>query len=80
MRCLGMRQSKIFWLVMAELTVLALAGSVAGIAGGILLEGTLRTSALLSALLMTGIFLLGSVVATLRITSINVMKLMKVED
>lgn len=37
-------------------------------------------SALLHAALMTGIFLLGSAAAALRITSINVMNLMKVED
>ena len=41
---------------------------------------SIQTSALLHAALMTGIFLLGSAVAALRITSINVMNLMKVED
>ena len=80
MRCIGMKQSRIFGLVMAELTVLALAGSVLGIAGGVLLEGELQVSALRNAAWMTGIFFLGSAVAALRITRINVMKLMKVED
>lgn len=80
MRCIGMRQRKIFGLVMAELTVLAFAGALLGIAGGILLEGEIQTSALLNAALITGIFLLGSAIAAFRITCVNVMKLMKAED
>ena len=80
MRCLGMKQCKIFGLVMGELSILAFTGAFFGIAGGILLEGEIQTSALLHAALMTGIFLLGSAAAALRITSINVMNLMKVED
>lgn len=80
MRCLGMRQSKIFGLVMAEFTILALAGSFLGIMCGILFEGEIQANALRNAALMTGVFLLGSVIAAVRITSINVMKLMKVED
>ena len=80
MRCLGMKQCKIFGLVMGELSILAFTGTLFGIAGGILLESEIQTSALLHAALMTGIFLLGSAVAALRITSINVMNLMKVED
>ena len=80
MRCIGLRQSKIFGLVMAELTVLAFIGTFLGIASGILLEGEIQTSALMNAALMTGIFLLGSAIAALRITSVNVMKLMKGED
>ena len=80
MRCLGMKQCKIFGLVMGELSILAFTGAFFGIAGGILLEGEIQTSALLHAALMTDIFLLGSAVAALRITSINVMNLMKVED
>ena len=80
MRCLGMKQCKIFGLVMGELSILAFTGTLFGIAGGILLESEIQTSALLHAALMTGIFLLVSAVAALRITSINVMNLMKVED
>ena len=79
MRCLGMKQCKIFGLVMGELSILAFTGAFFGIAGGILLE-EIQTSAMLHAALMTGIFLLGSAAAALRITSINVMNLMKVED
>lgn len=80
MRCIGIQQSKIVGLVMAELAVLAFIGSFLGIASGILLEGKIQTSALMNAALMTGIFLFGSAIAALRITSVNVMKLMKVED
>ena len=80
MRCLGMRRSKIFGLITAELAVLALAGSLLGVIGGILTEGEIQASALRNAALMAGIFLLGSAVAALRITNINVMKLMKAED
>lgn len=80
MRCIGIRQRKIFGLVMAELTVLALVGSFLGIASGILLEGEIQTSALMNAALVTGIFLLGSAIAAIQITSVNVMTLMKVED
>ena len=80
MRCLGMRRSKIFGLVTAELAVLALAGSLLGVIGGILTEGEIQASTLRNAALMAGIFLLGSAVAALRITNINVMKLMKAED
>lgn len=80
MRCIGMGKSWVFWLVMAELLVLALLGCVLGAAGGILLEGEIHTSALLHAAWMTGIFLLGSAIAALRIANVNVMKLMKVEE
>lgn len=79
MRCLGMRQSEIFGLVMLELIVLALIGFFLGTASGILLEGGIQISALWNAALMTGIFLLGSAAAVLRITGINVMELMKAE-
>lgn len=50
------------------------------IASGILLEGEIQTSALMNAALVTGIFLLGSAIAAIQITSVNVMTLMKVED
>lgn len=80
MRCIGMGKGQVFWLVMAELMVLALLGCVLGATGGILLEGEIQTSALLHAAWMTGIFLLGSAIAALRIANVNVMKLMKVEE
>lgn len=80
MRCLGIKRRKIFALVLGELSVLTVAGAFCGIAGGILAEGSLQASALRNAALLTGIFLLGSAVAALRVTGINVMKLMKAED
>lgn len=80
MRCIGMGKGRIFGLVMAELAVLALTGLLLGMAGGVLLEGKMRVSALLHAAAITGVFLLGSAIATLRITNVNVMQLMKMED
>lgn len=80
MRCIGIRQGRIFGLVMAELTVLAAAGLLLGIVGGMLLEGEAQPGAWLNAALMTGIFLLGSAVAVIRMTNVNVMKLMKAEE
>lgn len=75
-----MKRSKIFGLVMAELTVPTFTGTFFGVTSGILLEGALQTSAVLNAALMTVAFLLGSAAAVLRITGINVIKLMKAED
>ena len=80
MRCIGMTKSKIFGLVMTELSILALTGLVLGITGGILLEKKIQIGALLNAALMTAVFLLGSVIAVIRIIGINVMKLMKAEE
>lgn len=79
MRCIGMPRSRIFRQIMGELTLLALPGAVLGTAGGILLEGEIQTGALLYAAGMTGVFLLGAAIAALRVTGVNVMKLMKVE-
>lgn len=80
MRCIGMTKSKIFGLVMTELSILALTGLVLGIIGGILLEKKIQIGALFNAALMTAVFLLGSVIAVIRIIGINVMKLMKAEE
>lgn len=80
MRCIGMSQLKIFALVMVELAALTVAGALAGVAGGIALEGRIEPGALWNAALITGVFLVGSGVAALTITNVNVMKLMKVEE
>lgn len=80
MRCIGMKQIRIFGLVIGELVTLALLGALFGIAVGFLLERTVQARALANAVLMTAIFLLGSAIAAVRITSVNVIKLMKVED
>ncbi len=80
MRCIGMSRGRVFGLVMAELVVLALFGAVLGTAAGFLVEGKILLRALTRAALITGIFVLGSAIAAVRITGVNVMKLMKVED
>lgn len=80
MRCIGMSRGKVFGLVMTELAVLALFGAALGTAVGFLVEGAVLFRALTRAAFITGIFLLGSAIAAVRITGVNVMKLMKVED
>lgn len=80
MRCLGMKQGLVFRLVFEEIFLLTLLGGVAGLTCGVVLEGALRPGALGKALVVMGIFLLGAVVSAMRVTSVNVMKLMKVEE
>lgn len=80
MRCLGMKQIKIFGLVFEELLILTLLGGVAGFAAGFFMEGTIERQAILNAALITGIFLLGAAISAIRVTSVNVIKLMKAED
>lgn len=80
MRCLGLRQRRIFGLVFEEFLLLALVGGIAGITGGYILDGTLEPAALLKAILLVCAFLLGAAIATLHMTRVSVMKLMKVED
>lgn len=80
MRCLGMKQRSIFALVFLEQAVLALAGGLIGTGFGCLLEGGLAMGALTKAGVMLGIFMIGSAIAALRMTSVNTMELMKVEE
>ena len=80
MRCLGMNQRKIFAIVFFEQTVLALLGGGAGIGIGWIMDGVMESGALAKAGLVIAVFLIGAAIATIRVTSVNVMKLMKVED
>lgn len=80
MRCLGMSQAKIFGLVFEELLVLTILGGAGGLISGFILEGAIKEKATVNAALITGIFVLGAAIAALRVTSVSVMKLMKVED
>ena len=80
MRCIGMRQSRIFGIILGELAVLTVLGALLGTVGGMLLERTDPFGALANAALIAGVFLLGSAIAAIRITGVNIMKLMKVED
>lgn len=80
MRCLGMNQRKIFSIVFFEQTVLALLGGGIGIGIGWIMDGIIEPGALAKAGLVIAVFLIGAAIATIRVTSVNVMKLMKVED
>lgn len=80
MRCLGMKGRKIFWLVFREQAILAILGALLGFGGVALIERLFHVQAFGKAVLMIVIFLIGSALASLRTTSINVMKLMKTED
>lgn len=80
MRCLGMNRWKIFSIVFSEQTVLALLEGSAGIGIGWMVEGVPELGALVKAILVIAVFLIGAAIATIRVTSVNVMKLMKVED
>ena len=80
MRCLGMNQRKIFSIVFFEQTVLAMLGGGTGIGIGWIMDGVMESGALAKAGLVIVVFLIGAAIATIRVTSVNVMKLMKVED
>lgn len=80
MRCLGMNPRKIFVIVFGEQAILALLGGVAGLTLGTVLERGVTGAALVKAGILTAVFLIGAAIATFRVTSVNVMKLMKVED
>mgnify|MGYP003471707640 CR=1 FL=1 len=80
MRCLGMNQRKIFAIVFFEQAVLAILGGGIGIGAGWLLDAVLESGAMVKAALVIAVFLVGAAIAAIRVTSVNVMKLMKVED
>lgn len=80
MRCIGMKRWQIFGLLLVEQAVLTALGSAAGFGIGVIVEGIPGRSAFLKPLLMIGAFLVGSALAALRVTSVNVMRLMKTED
>lgn len=78
-RCLGMTQRRIFTLVFMEQAVLAILGGAVGIGLGLCMEQHLSSRAVLKTGLVVTVFLIGAAIATIRVTSVNVMKLMKVE-
>ncbi len=80
MRCLGLKQRRIFALVFGEFLLLSLVGGTVGLLVGFSLDGRLEVEALWKAALLTIVFLLGAAIATVHMTRVNVMKLMKVED
>ena len=60
--------------------MLAILGGGMGIGAGWLLDAVLESGALVKAALVIAVFLVGAAIAAIRVTSVNVMKLMKVED
>ena len=79
MRCLGMSRGLIFLLVFEELFVLTIVGSGLGFLTGYLLDGGLTREAVSLGGIVVAALLGGAFIAALRVTSINTMKLMKVE-
>ena len=79
-RCLGMKKQQIFLLVLFEQALLTLIGILLGGTIGWIVGEHISAEALLSAGLLSLLFLLGNALSSLSITRINVMKLMKVED
>ncbi len=79
MRCLGMKRRRVFAVTFLEQAALDLPAAVLGLVLGIIFGG-LRASALGSALLLLALFLGGTAVSIVHITSVNVMKLMKTEE
>ena len=80
MRCLGMNQRKIFSIVFFEQVVLALTGGAAGVGIGWFVDRAMEPLALAKAGIVVLVFLIGAAIAVIRVTQVNVMKLMKVED
>lgn len=79
-RCLGVTQRNIFLLVLLEQVVLAMLGGMAGVGVGFWIEQQLSGRAMIKSGIVVAVFLMGASIAAIRVTSVNVMKLMKVED
>ena len=77
MRCLGLRQRKIFSIVLLEQLILILIGGSIGMCFGLLLGAAVHAARICGVLLL---YLLGTATAAMGITRINVMQLMKTED
>lgn len=77
MRCLGLRQRKIFSIVLLEQLILILMGGSIGMCSGLLLGASIQAEQIYGILLL---YLLGTATAAMSITRINVMQLMKTED
>lgn len=80
MRLLGMKRKEVFRLAFEEHLLIALIGGVLGFAVGIAINGTVTTRMALYCICTMLAFLVGTVASVLRMTRINVMKLMKAEE
>lgn len=80
MRSMGMKRIRLFALVFCEQAIPAFAGGIIGFAGGLMLNEGSGISALIKACVILMIFLLGSAVAVMQLTSINTMELLRLEE
>lgn len=80
MRCLGMKRGQVFRWTFEEYAVPTAAGWLLGL--GIVIPASLSVGPgpLVQALMLLLVFLLGTAIAIVRITGVNVMRLMKVEE
>ena len=79
MRCLGMKRGQIFRWTFEEYAIPTAAGWLLGL--GFVIPASLSVgSGLLVQALLLLVFLLGTAIAIVRITGVNVMRLMKVEE
>ena len=80
MRCIGIKRGGVFRQVFFEQGMLAVSGCGMGILMGVLLREVFYPATWVILATLLTINLLGAALAALQISSINVMKLMKVED
>ena len=80
MRLLGMKRKEVFRLAFAEQLLIALVGGVLGFAVGIAINGAVTARMVLCCVCGILAFLVGTAASVLRVTQINVMKLMKTEE
>ena len=79
MRCLGMKRYNVFGIVFKEQLFSVIIGAIPSAIIGFMLCKSIVT-VLISVLTVSGIFLLGAMISTIQVTSVNVMELMKTED
>ena len=79
MRCLGMKRYNVFGIVFKEQLFSVIIGAIPSAIIGFMLCKSIVT-VLISVLIVSGIFLLGAMISTIQVTSVNVMELMKTED
>ena len=79
MRCLGLSKFRVSGLIIAEFLMLSFLGYVTGTATAIVIDGFVGANAILNALIVTVFYMLGSLVAVVRIVNKSVMKIMKME-
>ena len=80
MRCIGIKRSGVFRQVFFEQSLLAVCGCGSGILLGFLLKESFFFAIWVILGTLLAVNLLGAAIAALQISSVNVMKLMKVEE